>query len=85
MSVLILHGKGALAEFRYDQWLSGYDGEILLLCSGAELKRAGESLPPTRDVTGEGYDHAEAVDDYEVGGHVEARVLDLVREHVEKA
>jgi Carbamoyl-phosphate synthase L chain, ATP binding domain len=81
VSVLILHGKGALAEFRYDQWLAGYDGEILLLCSGAELKRAGESLPPTRDVTGEGYDHAEAVDDYEVGGQVEARVLNLGRGH----
>jgi biotin carboxylase len=82
MSVLILHGRGSLAASRYDQWLSGYDGEILLIASAEELQKTGESLPPTRDTSAaDGYDHAEAVEGYEASGRVEERVLSLVREH----
>jgi hypothetical protein len=77
MSILILHYKGSLAAARYDQWLSDYVGDLILLCSGEGLAATGEELP----ATGHGYAHVEAVTGYEYGGELEARALELAREH----
>lgn len=77
MSILILHYRGSLAAARYDQWLSGYDGELILLCSREGLQATGEEFPPD----GHRYDHIEAVTDYEFGGELEARALELARAH----
>ncbi|GAA3425984.1 ATP-grasp domain-containing protein [Streptosporangium sandarakinum] len=77
MSVLILHHRGTLAAHAYDRWLADYEGDVLLLASKEHLGWVGEELP-----TGEtGYSHMEALDDYEVGGVLEARVLDLARRY----
>jgi biotin carboxylase len=77
VSVLILHYRGSLAATRYDEWLSGYDGEVILLCSREGLEAAGEELP----AAGHGYAHVEAVTGYEFGGELESRALALAREH----
>ncbi|MCT9933585.1 hypothetical protein N5079_25555 [Planotetraspora sp. A-T 1434] len=74
MSVLILH-RGSLAGSEYDQWLAEYDGDLLLLASREQLDQFGEELPR------EGYRHAEAIADYDLGGEVEVRALELAREH----
>jgi hypothetical protein len=77
VSVLVLHHRGSLAGFPYDRWLSGYDGDVLLLASREHLGWVGEELP-----TGpHGYRHLEALDGYEVGGVLEARALELAREY----
>jgi biotin carboxylase len=72
MGVLILH-YGPIGATPYPEWLSDYDGDIVLLASEQHLRRTGEQLPT------EGYAYAEAVSGYETGGQVEARVLDLAR------
>jgi hypothetical protein len=76
MSVLILHLRGSLNATPYDRWLSDYDGKIILLCSREHLDLLGENLPQ-----GGGYHHVEAVSGYEASGRVEARALELAREH----
>ncbi len=77
MTVLVLHHRGSLAATPYDSWLADYDGDVLLLASREYLDLVSEDLP----TAGHGYRHAEAVHDYEVSGRVEARSLDLAREH----
>lgn len=75
MGILILHHRGSLAGSPYDQWLSDYDGDLLLLASREHLGWVGEELP-TGDT---GYTHLEAVDGYELNGVVESRVLELAQ------
>lgn len=75
MGVLILH-YGRLSITPYDRWLADYDGDILMLVSREYMDRVGESLP-----SGGGYTHVEAVADYEAGGAVVARALDLARQY----
>jgi hypothetical protein len=77
MSVLVLHHRGSLAGAPYDKWLADYDGDVLLLASQEHLRLVGEELP----ATGHGYRHLEAVEGYETSGRVEARALELAREH----
>lgn len=72
MGILILH-YGSIGGTPYAKWLADYDGDIVLLASRQHLTRTGEEIPA------EGYAYAEAVEGYETGGHVEARVLDLAR------
>lgn len=76
MSVLILHLRGSLTATPYDQWLSDYPGKIILLCSEEHLELLGEQPPHDG-----GYDHVEAVSGYQASGRVEARALELAREH----
>lgn len=76
MTVLILN-RGSLALRPYHEWLTDYSGELLLLTSREELDAHGERLPPP----GAGYAHAEAIDDYDRGGRLEARALELAREY----
>ncbi|RBQ14584.1 hypothetical protein DP939_39805 [Spongiactinospora rosea] len=71
MSVLVLHYRGSIAATPYDQWVAGYDGDVLLLTADED------NLAPAAA----GYRHAAAVPGYETGGQVEALALDLAREH----
>jgi hypothetical protein len=77
MSVLVLHHRGSLAGAPYDQWLADYDGDVLLLASAEHLRLVDEELP----ASGHGYRHLEAIEGYETSGRVEARALELAREH----
>ncbi|WP_328603341.1 hypothetical protein OG943_24990 [Amycolatopsis sp. NBC_00345] len=77
MTVLILHLRGSLRDAPYDRWLSDYDGGLILLASREHLELLGEELPGPES----GYTHVEAVSDYQAGGGVEARALQLAREH----
>ncbi len=75
MSVLVLH-RGSLQASPYDEWLADYDGDILLLAAAEQLELFGETLPQDGR-----YRHVEAVHGYDTSGHVEARALELAREH----
>jgi biotin carboxylase len=73
MGIVIMHHRASLEAFPYDRWLSGYDGDVLLIASKEHLGWVGAGLP-----TGDhGYRHMEAVDGYELAGVVESRVLEL--------
>lgn len=76
MTVLVLHHRGSLAGAPYDRWLADYDGDVLLLASAEHLRLVGEELPREH-----GYRHLEAIEGYETSGRVEARALELAREH----
>jgi hypothetical protein len=71
MSVLVLHYRGSIDATPYDRWADEYDGDVLLLTAEEE------NLTPAAA----GYRYAAAVPGYETGGRVEARCLDLAREH----
>ena len=75
MGIVIMHHRGSLAAFPYDQWLSDYDGDVLLIASKEHLSWVGSSLP-----TEHGYRHMAAVDGYELSGVVESRVLEMAGE-----
>jgi hypothetical protein len=76
MSVLILHHRGSLEATPYTEWLSDYDGNIILLASQEAFDATGDAALATAD-----YSHAEALADYEASGRVEARALDLAGQH----
>jgi carbamoyl-phosphate synthase L subunit-like protein len=76
VTVLILHLRGSLKDAPYDRWLADYDGDLILLASREHMELLGEELP-----TEHGYLVAEAVSGYQASGAVEARVLELAREH----
>ncbi|UJW33019.1 ATP-grasp domain-containing protein [Saccharothrix sp. AJ9571] len=78
MTVLVLHHRSSLAACPYPQWLAGYDGDVVLIASREHLGWVGEDLPTGDD---HGYRHMEAIDDYEVGGVLEERVLELARKY----
>ncbi|MET9075387.1 hypothetical protein [Streptomyces sp. NPDC004232] len=77
MSVLVLHQVGSVHAVPYDEWFADHPGDILLLTSRDNLDRVGEDLPPA----GAGYARTEALDGYDTGGGLEARALELAREH----
>ena len=77
MGALILHHRGSLAASPYDRWLADYDGDVVLLASRQHLELVGEELP-SGDT---GYRQLEALPDYEAGGRVEARALELARRY----
>lgn len=74
MTVLILN-RGPIENRPYNEWLADYDGDVLLLSSQEELDERGHTLPDS------GYRHIEAVTDYANKGVVEARALELARQH----
>lgn len=72
MTALILH-RGKLAASPYRRWLSDYAGDLVLLVSGEDLERYGETPPTVAD----GYAHVEVFPDYQTGASLDARVLEL--------
>jgi D-ala D-ala ligase C-terminus len=76
MNVLVLH-RGSLATSPYDKWTADHDGEVVLLASREQIDHFGEKLPEP----GNGYRHVEAIRDYDTGGRVEARALELARRY----
>ncbi|WP_328318651.1 hypothetical protein [Streptomyces sp. NBC_00388] len=75
MSVLVLH-RNPLGPFPFDTWLADADGGVVLLAAGDRIRAAGE-LPP--DGPG-GYRHLEVLADFEDGGLVVRRALELAAE-----
>ncbi|MFD4543315.1 acetyl-CoA carboxylase biotin carboxylase subunit family protein [Streptomyces bauhiniae] len=77
MAVLVLHHRGSLAGTPYHEWLSDYEGDLLLIASREHLALVSEQLPPE----GGAYRRTAAVDAYETGGDLESLALEWAREH----
>lgn len=60
MSVLILH-RNPLEPFPYREWLSDYDGPVVILAARDKIEAFGEEAP----TDGLGFAHFEVLDDYE--------------------
>jgi biotin carboxylase len=75
MSVLILH-RNPLEPFPYDRWLSGYEGDIVVLAARDKIARAGEAVP-TGDL---GYTRLELMDDFDDEELLFKRALELAAE-----
>ena len=68
MSVLILH-RNPLEPFPYDQWLAGYDGDVVVLAARDKIELFGEEVP-----TGHlGYARLEVLDHFDKRSGAQAR------------
>ncbi|MFE3637048.1 hypothetical protein [Streptomyces sp. NPDC059168] len=74
MSVLVLH-RNPLRPFPYHDWLSGHDGDIVVLAARDKIESAGEELPDG-DL---GFARLEVFDDFD-DESVDARALQLAGE-----
>ncbi|GAA4685027.1 hypothetical protein GCM10023347_45280 [Streptomyces chumphonensis] len=75
MSVLVLH-RNPLEPFPYREWLTGLEGDVVLLADRGKILAAGEE-PPAGDL---GYAHLEVFDDFDAPGVLE-RALELAVRH----
>lgn len=75
MSILILH-RNPLEPFPYDHWLTGYDGDVVVLAARDKIELFGEEAP-----TGNlGYARLEILDDFDDEDLVLERALELAAE-----
>lgn len=75
MSILILH-RNPLEPFPYDRWLTGYDGDVVVLAARDKIELFGEEVP-----TGNlGYSRLEILDDFGDEDLVLKRALRLATE-----
>lgn len=75
MSILVLH-RNPLEPFPYDRWLTGYDGDVVVLAARDKMELFGEQVP-----TGNlGYTRLEIVDNFDDEDLVLKRTLELAAE-----
>ncbi|GGK73927.1 ATP-binding protein [Mangrovihabitans endophyticus] len=75
MSLLILH-RNPFEPFPYERWLTGYDGEVVVLAARDKFASFAEPVP---DGPGPYFTHLELLDDFLDGRRVRARALELAR------
>ncbi len=76
MSLLILH-RNPLEPFPYDRWLSGYEGDVVILAARDRIEAAGEEVP----AGALGRARLEVLDDFHDEALVARRALELAAEH----
>ncbi|MFF4223864.1 NikS protein [Streptomyces sp. L500] len=75
MTALVLH-RGSFRANPYEQWLEGYDADVVVLASSEQLAVHGEELPTAAPFT-----HAEALPGYDTSPRVAERAAELVERY----